>query len=169
MNNNLLFDFTVNKETKTVTIIREFAAPLSLVWDAFTIADMLDEWTAPKPFTAKTKYMNFVVGGQRFYAMISPEGQERWVVQEYLAIAPKTHFKLFNVFADKDENRDDYGSEWTYNFSQSNDITTVSISIYNESLERMERVIEMGFKEGFIMSIKNLEQLLTNKIQSQSN
>ena len=36
MINNLLFDFTVDKATKTVFITREFDADLSLVWDAFT-------------------------------------------------------------------------------------------------------------------------------------
>ena len=41
MTNNLLFDFTVDKSTKTVYITREFDAELSLVWDAFTKAEFL--------------------------------------------------------------------------------------------------------------------------------
>ena len=53
--NNLLFDFTVDKAAKTVNITREFDANLSLVWDAFTKAEILDQWVAPKPFTSKTK------------------------------------------------------------------------------------------------------------------
>ncbi|MEJ7683355.1 MAG: SRPBCC domain-containing protein [Segetibacter sp.] len=76
MKNNLLFDFTVDKAAKTVFITREFDAELSLVWDAFTKQEILDQWAAPAPWIAKTKYMNFEVGGQRFYAMVSPEGQE---------------------------------------------------------------------------------------------
>ncbi len=72
--NNLLFDFTVDKSIKTVFINREFDAELSLVWDAFTKAELLDQWIAPKPFVAKTKYQDFKVGGKRFYAMVSPEG-----------------------------------------------------------------------------------------------
>lgn len=52
------------------------------------------------------------------------------------------------------------GSEWDYTFSEKNGITTVSIAVYNESLERMERLIEMGFTEGFKMSMVNLENLL---------
>src|SRR6188472_1431468 len=102
--NNLLFDFTVDKATKTVSITREFDAELSLVWDAFTKAEILDQWVAPKPFTSRTKYMNFEVGGKRFYAMVGPDGQERWAIQEYTAITPKTNFKMYNAFADKDEN-----------------------------------------------------------------
>ena len=35
---NLLFDFTVNKDTATIYITREFVADLDLVWDAWTKA-----------------------------------------------------------------------------------------------------------------------------------
>ena len=161
MKNDLLFDFTVDKSTKTVFINREFDADLSLVWDAFTKQEILDQWVAPKPWISKTKYMNFEVGGRRFYAMVSPEGQERWSIQNYTSITPKTNFKMFNTFADKDENPELSGSDWEYNFSEQNGTTKVSITIYNESLERLERMIEMGFKEGFGMSMKNLENLLT--------
>ena len=161
MTTNLLFDFTVDKTTKKVFITREFDAELSLVWDAFTKPEILDQWVAPKPWTSKTKYMNFEVGGRRFYAMVSPEGQERWSIQKYTSITPKTNFKMFNTFADKDENLELPGSDWEYNFSEQNGTTKVSITIYNESLERLERMIEMGFKEGFGMSMKNLENLLT--------
>jgi uncharacterized protein YndB with AHSA1/START domain len=160
MNNDLQFDFTVDKTAKTVFITREFDAELSLVWDAFTKAEILDQWTAPKPWAARTKHMNFVVGGRRFYAMVSPEGQERWSIQQYTSISPKTNFKMLNAFADQDENPELPGSEWDYNFSEQNGITKVSITIFNESFERMERMIEMGFKQGFTATLKNLENHL---------
>jgi uncharacterized protein YndB with AHSA1/START domain len=163
MNTNLLFDFTVDKSTKTVFITREFDAGLSLVWDAFTKAEFLDQWVAPKPWVSKTKYMNFKVGGKRFYAMVSPEGLERWSIQEYTSITPKTNFKLYNAFADKDENAELPGSEWDYTFSEQDGRTKVSITIYNESLARLEKMIEMGFTEGFKMAMKNLEILLASR------
>lgn len=160
MKNNLLFDFAVDKATKTVFITREFDAELPLVWDAFTKAELLDQWVAPKPWTSKTKFMDFKVGGRRFYAMVSPEGQERWAIQKYISISPKTNFKLFNAFADKDENPELPGSDWSYTFNEQNGKTKVSITIYNESLTRMEKLIEMGFTEGFKVSMNNLENLL---------
>jgi uncharacterized protein YndB with AHSA1/START domain len=165
-NNNLLFDFTVDKSAKTVFITREFDADLSLVWDAFTKAEILDQWVAPKPWTSRTKFMDFKVGGRRFYAMVSPEGQERWAIQQYRAISPKTNFKLFNVFADKDENHELPGSDWDYSFSEQNGRTIVNITIYNESLARMEKMIEMGFTQGFKATMSNLENLLLRLSQS---
>ena len=158
--NNLPFDFTVDKPTKTVFINREFDADLSLVWDAFTKQEILDQWWAPKPFASKTKIMDFKVGGRRFYAMVSPEGQERWSIQKYTSISPKTNFKFLNAFADAAENPQLPGSEWDLSFSEQNGTTKVSVTIYNESLERMEKMIEMGFKEGFMMTLKSLEDLL---------
>lgn len=161
MKNNLLFDFTVDKATKTVFVTKEFAAELSLVWDAFTKQEILDQWWAPKPYASKTKSMDFKVGGRRFYAMVSPEGHENWQIQNYTSISPKTNFKYFSAFADKDENPSLPGSDWDLNFSEQNGTTTVSISIKNDSLERMEKMIEMGFKEGFTMTLNALQDLLT--------
>jgi uncharacterized protein YndB with AHSA1/START domain len=168
MTNDLVFDFTVDKAAKTVFITREFDADLSLVWDAFTKAEILDQWVAPKPYRSVTKSMDFKVGGRRFYAMVGPEGQERWSVQKYTAINPKTNFKMFNAFADKDENLELPGSDWDYNFSEHDGRTIVNITIYNESLARMERMIEMGFTEGFKMSMVNLESVLGALSQRQS-
>ena len=166
MSNSLLFNFTVNKEAKTVFIKREFAAELSLVWDAFTKQEILDQWWAPKPWSSKTKYMDFKVGGRRFYAMVSPDGQEQhWSIQEYISISPKTNFKMLNAFADKDETPQLPGSDWDLNFSEQNGTTTVSVTIYNESRERMEKMIEMGFKEGFTMTLASLEELLAKLSQ----
>lgn len=171
MNNHLFSDgyrndFTVDKATKTVTITREFDADLSLVWDAFTKAEILDQWVAPEPWASKTKFMDFKVGGRRFYAMVSPDGQERWLIQKYTSISPKTNFKMFNAFADKDENPELPGSDWDYTFSEQNGKTTVRITIYNESLARMEKMIEMGFKEGYTASLANLENLLASRYPS---
>ena len=170
MNNNSPFDFVVDKPTKKVFVTMEFDAGISLVWDAFTKPEILDQWWAPKPWVSKTKFMNFEVGGRRFFAMVGPEGQERWLIQKYTSISPKTNFKTLNAFADKDENPELPGSDWDYSFSEqdgpdSYPVTKVSITIYNESLARMERMIEMGFTEGFKMSMTNLENLLATLSQ----
>ena len=154
-------DFIVDKPTKTVSITKEFAFELSLVWDAYTKPELLDQWWAPKPLTSRTKVMDFRVGGRRFYAMVSPDGQELgWAIQKYTSISPKTNFKFLNAFADEEENPQLPGSDWDLNFSEQDGTTKVSISIYNESLERLEKGLEMGFKEGTMSQLDNLEDLL---------
>lgn len=162
MRSALLFDFTVNKENQTISIKREFNAKLELVWQAWTDPGILDQWWAPKPWQTKTKYMDFKVGGKRCFVMVSPEGQEHWLIQEYTSISPKTNFKFLSVFADKNENPELPGSEWNLTFSEKHNITEVSITIFNESYERMVKLTE-GFREGFKKALDNLDSFLSNK------
>jgi uncharacterized protein YndB with AHSA1/START domain len=154
-------DFIVNKETKTVSITREFAYELAMVWDAYTKPELLDRWWAPKPFSSRTKAMDFEVGGRRFYAMVTTEGAERWAVQRYTSITPKTNFKFFNAFSDENENLELPGSDWNFSFSEKDGKTTVNVSIYNESLERLEKMIEFGFREGTESQMQNLDEMLS--------
>ena len=162
MKNNLLFDFTVDKTTNTVFVNKEFASELSLVWNAFTKKEILDQWWAPKPWLSKTKFMDFKPGGRRFYAMVSPEGQEHWSVQNYTSITPSVNFKYFDAFTDKDENvnAEMPGSDWDLNFSEENGTTKVSIIIKHKTLADLEKIIEMGFQGGFTMTLNYLEELL---------
>jgi uncharacterized protein YndB with AHSA1/START domain len=161
MKTSLLFDFIVDKSKKKVFVTREFDADQSLVWDAFTKQEILDQWWAPRPWASRTKHMNFAVGGTRFYAMVGPEGQEHWSIQKFTSITPKTNFKMLNAFADKDQNPDLPGSDWDLSFSEENGTTKVSIVIFNESLARMEQMIEMGFQGGFTMGLNQLDELLS--------
>lgn len=167
MDNNLLFDFTVAKAAKTVNITREFNAGLPLVWDAFSKKELLDQWWAPKPYTSKTKVMEFKVGGRRFYAMVGPDGKEGWGVQKYTLINPKTHLTWLSSFADKDENINAAlpTSEWALKFGEQNGTTTLQIAIKHKTLDNMETVLKMGFKEGFTMTLNDLETLLEQKKQ----
>lgn len=158
--NDLQFDLKVDKSAKTVFIERAFDAELALVWEAFTTPALLDQWWAPKPFQSRTKVMDFKVGGRRFYAMVSPDGQERWSLQQYKSITPKTNFQFFNVFADADETPQLPGSHWDFTFHDLGEMTKVSIVIKNDSLERMEKMIEMGFVEGFTATLNTLKELL---------
>ena len=166
MSNNLLFNFNVDKSTSTVFVDKEFDAELSLVWDAFTKQEILDQWWAPKPLISKTKYMDFRVGGRRFYAMVSPDGAEiGWQIFDYTSITPKSNFKCLSVFADKDETPHLPGANWDLTFSEQKGPdgyrgTKVGISIYFESLEELEKMIEMGFKEGFTVTLNDLTNLL---------
>nr|WP_121271805.1 SRPBCC domain-containing protein [Pedobacter schmidteae] len=162
MKSNLLFDFTVDKSTNTVFVNREFAADQSSVWDAFTKHEILDQWWAPKPWLSKTKYMDFKEGGRRFYAMVGPEGEEHWSIQDFTSITPKTNFKFLDAFTDKDEkvNPQMPGSAWSLEFSESDGVTSVSVVIKHKTLADLENIINMGFKEGFTMTLDYLSTLL---------
>lgn len=162
MKNSLLFNFTINKENNTVNVEREFSANLDLVWDAWTKPEILDQWWAPKPYKTVTKSMDFREGGMWLYYMISPENEKHWCKNDYQKIQPKKSYTGLDAFCDENGivNKDMPRTQWTNTFTESNNKTLVSIVATYESLDDLEKVIQMGFKEGFTMALKNLDQYI---------
>jgi uncharacterized protein YndB with AHSA1/START domain len=162
MSKNLTFDFSVDKENKTITVKREFAADVSLVWDAYTKSEILDQWWAPRPWKAKTKKMDFREGGSWHYAMVGPEGEEHWAVANYTNIQPQKKFTGLDAFADADGNinKEMPQSKWDVTFSSKGESTLVEFRISYDDLVQLEKTLEMGFKEGLAMAMENLDELL---------
>ena len=162
MKNALLFNFSVDKSSNKISISREFAAEQQLVWDAFTTKELLDKWWAPAPWQSKTASMNFEVGGKRVYAMCGPEGEEHWAIQEFTSISAITNFQFEDAFADKEGVKIEAmpAMHWNLNFSGSNETTLVDIVVSLKSLEQLEQIIQMGFKEGFSVGLDQLERVL---------
>ncbi len=169
---NLLFDFTVDKDTATIYITREFAADLDLVWDAFTKAEILDQWMGPKPWRVQTKEMDFREGGRWLYTMISPENVSsgRWSLAEFVEIQPKSSFTTKNSFSDENGNPIDTGFTFSMtrnSFKAGGEKTTVQIVKKMASLAELEQFVAMGYKDGMAMVMSNLDEylltLVTNK------
>jgi len=162
MKSNLKFDFIVNKEDNTINVQREFAANLELVWEAWTNPEILDLWWAPKPYRTETKSMDFREGGMWLYAMISPEDEKHWCRNDYYKIEHQKSFSGLDAFCDEngDVNTNFPRTLWTNRFTGNGDITTVHIVSKYESLADLEKIIEMGFKEGFTMALENLDQYI---------
>ena len=165
MKTNLQMDFTVDKATSTVNVKREFNAPLSNVWSAWTEPEILDQWWAPAPWKSKTKRMDFKEGGQRLYAMVGPEGEEHWAIADYTSITPKTNFKYLDAFCDNEGNLNTEfpRSDWNVSFSEKDKLTVVDVTIKHEKLSDLEQIIAMGFKEGFTIAMKGLDTIFASK------
>jgi uncharacterized protein YndB with AHSA1/START domain len=108
--------------------------------------------------------MEFKEGGRRLYKMQGPEGDEHWCFADYTSINPEDQFTYTDGFCDSNGNKSDFiaGSDWTVDFKESDGTTTVFVEIQHQSLEDLEKIIEMGFKEGFTVCLNQLEELLKN-------
>ena len=165
MNKNLTFDFSVDKKNNTITVKRDFAAELSLVWNAYTKSEILDQWWAPKPWKAKTKTMDFREGGHWHYAMVGPAGEEHWALANYKNIQPKKKFTASDAFADADGkvNKDLPQSKWEATFTDKGQTTQVELYISFADLAQLETTIQMGFKEGLTAAMEGLDELLDSQ------
>lgn len=164
MKTNLQFDFTVNKENKTIHVAREFDANLDLVWKAWTTPELLDQWWGPQPWHAETKTMDFREGGHWLYAMVGPEGEKHWSKVSYLSIETEKSFTAKDGFSDENGeiNPDFPQNLWKNQFRSQKDRTVVNILLTFDTLEDLEKIIEIGFKEGFTMGLNQLDELLTS-------
>ncbi|GGB05165.1 SRPBCC family protein [Puia dinghuensis] len=164
---NLLFDFTADKATKTIRITREFAADLDLVWDAFTKPEILSQWTAPKPYRAYIKEMDFREGGRCLTAMISPENVYHWSLAEYIKIEPKSSFSSRNSFCDENgKNLNNASSLTTTSFKAGGETTTVYVEKIFDDLSVLEMMVTKGFKEGTAAGFANLDEYLLSLVTS---
>jgi uncharacterized protein YndB with AHSA1/START domain len=167
MKKAILFDFVVDKENKTIKVKRSFNAELKMVWEAWTTAELLEQWWAPHPWKAETQVMDFREGGKWFYAMVSPDGNERhWCIMNYKTIVTEKYFTSVDAFA-KDQSGEisaDFPTHnWETRFSRDNEDTLVNITLSFEKVEHIEQMIQMGFKEGFTQGLDQLDTLLTKK------
>lgn len=162
MKGNLQFDFLVNNEANTLTIRREFAANRQLVWDCHTKSELLEQWFAPKPLTAKTKEMNFTEGGHWIYCMVEPNGTEYWGRSDYLTIQPIDGYTALDAFCDSNGeiNTALPRANWEVTFTDLGKNALVQTIVTYASREDLEAVINMGMKEGLTSTMERLDELL---------
>lgn len=155
--------FTKDLTAKKMIVHREFSAPLEQVWQAWTDSNLLDQWWAPRPWKAETKFMDFREGGYWLYCMEGPDGMRHWSRADYKAVVPLKSFEGLDGFCDEDGklNPEFPRMLWNNRFTSTSSGTKVEVKITFESVADLEKIVEMGFEEGFTMAHGNLDELLT--------
>lgn len=87
---------------KTLTIMRVFDAPRSLVFKVWTQPQHFARWLGPKDFTTLACHMDVQLGGMYRACIRSPEGKDHWMQGFYREIVEPEH--LVFTFAWEDEN-----------------------------------------------------------------
>lgn len=158
----LEYGFTVDKHNNTITIIREYDAPLEKVWKAWTTSEMLDQWWGPKPWRAITKSLDFREGGHWHYSMNGPEGEVQWGKFDYLTIKPNESFTGKDGFSDENGTLDTTlpQNHWELRMSQTGNTVMVDMLLTFEKAEDIDTYIDMGFREGITQTLDQLEEIL---------
>lgn len=151
-------------ENKNLTVVREFNAPLNDVWNAWTKSELLDLWWAPKPWKAKTKTMDFRVGGSWLYAMVGPDDSKHWSRNNFLSIDTNKSFATSNFFCDEQGNKNAEMpgvAKWKNGFGAIATGTKVTVELTFDTEAAIKKLVEMGFEAGFTMALGNLDELFT--------
>jgi len=147
---------------KKIFVVRDFDAPPEEVWKAWTESELLDQWWAPKPWKTVTISMDFRVGGTWLYYMQGPDGSRHYSRADYKSVTPNKSYESLDAFCDDKGNvNEEFGRGlWWVQFNETEVGTRVTVEITLQSVEVLEKFIEMGFKEGFTMAHSNLDELL---------
>lgn len=81
-----------------------FAAPIDLVWKAWTDPDLLPKWWGPKGFHLTYHHLDLKPGGIFHYRMETEQGQEMWGKFVYREIEAPHRLLFVNSFSDKEGN-----------------------------------------------------------------
>ena len=154
--------FEKDLANKKIHVVREFNAPIEKVWKAWTDPDLLEKWWGPKPWVAKTKSMDFTVGGTWLYAMEGPEDQKHWSRVTFTAIEPEARFAATTLFCDENGNTQPGApvSHWDNKFEAVGNKTRVTADLLFDDESAFKMLVEMGFEGGFTIGLNQLDELL---------
>jgi uncharacterized protein YndB with AHSA1/START domain len=149
---------------KKMTVTMYFDAEPADVWRAWTEAELLDLWWAPKPWKTETKSMDFRPGGNWLYAMVGPDGTRHWCKVDFLEVDAQNSFTAIDYFCDEEGNPSDAAPtmHWKNEFIADADGTTVIVELSFDKEEDLNAILEMGFEQGFTSALENLDEYLAS-------
>jgi uncharacterized protein YndB with AHSA1/START domain len=145
-----------------ITVSREFEATPHVIWEAWTEARRLEKWWAPKPFKAVTKDFDFRVGGHWNYLMAGPNDETHWAAMHFTRIDTLHSFESTSYLTDDTGMvRSDLPvTFWHVQFTKSAVGTLLDVTVTGAEPRALEKLLEMGFEDGFRQSLENLDNLL---------
>ncbi|MGZ3880780.1 MAG: SRPBCC family protein [Flavisolibacter sp.] len=159
--------YTKDEANKKLFAEREFDAPVKDVWRAWTEPALLDQWWAPRPWKAVTVSMNFKDGGTWLYYMQGPDGTRHYCRADYSSIVANKSYHGLDSFCDEkgNVNTELPAMSWKVDFNETSSGTKIRVEITFDSLDSLQKIVDMGFKEGFAMAHNNLDELLSKGLQ----
>lgn len=153
--------FTKDFHTKSITIEKTFNAKLERVWEYYTVGEKLAQWWGPETWPATSVSSDFSEGGHWHYYMQGPDGTRAHGYLDYVKIEPLKMFQAIDSFCSPEGVKDTNlpTTNWLATFQETDGKTKVTIVTTYASSEDMQKIVEMGFEEGFTSAMHNLDKI----------
>ena len=155
-------DVTHDLDTRTLTIVAEFAAPAARIWQVYADPRQLEKVFGPPTYPATFVDHDLTPGGTAHYFMTSPEGEKYDGWWKVTAVDEPRSFAFEDGFARRQLHAggrtcrcrrtctlrgDDAGTRATY------------MSTY-DSAEALQKVLDMGVIEGASSAIEQIDDVI---------
>ncbi|SEQ48867.1 Uncharacterized conserved protein YndB, AHSA1/START domain [Virgibacillus subterraneus] len=156
-------------EGRTLVMERVFEAPRDLVFKAFSESDHLENWWGPEGWKTESRKFEFKPGGVWHYCMRCTDknqgdffGQESWNKSVYEEISAPEKIVYTDVFSDEEGNSTVGMPETrvTMNFIDQGEKTKLIARSQFDSVEALQKVVDMGVIEGIDSQYRCLDDYL---------
>ncbi len=155
---------TQDAETLTFTIIAEFVAPPSRVWQVWADPRQLERWWGPPTWPATFEEHDLAVGSGSHYVMTGPEGEKARGWWRFAAVDEPRHLAFEDGFSDGagDPNPSMPTIQARVDLEEIGTGTRMTVSSQFASAEQMEQLVQMGMVEGITAAMGQIDQLLAD-------
>jgi len=144
-----------NASNRTLALKKVLNAPVKLVWEAWTNAEHLVQWLAPKGMKINVAEHDFRVGGKWKYSMPMPDGTQFVSEGQYLEIVPYKKIVTSADFKPMTE-----GVELHVLFEEDGDTTNFTFSVVHATEAYCKQQEKMGFYNGWNSTFDRLDKFV---------
>lgn len=156
-------DVTKDLDTRTLVITAEFAAPVERIWRIYADPRQLERVFGPPGYPATFVEHDLAPGGRAHYYMTSPEGEKYYGWWKITAVDEPSSFSFEDGFASDDSfapNEEMPVSTNRYSFEAIDTGTRATFHSAYDSVEALQKILEMGAVEGSTLAINQIDDLL---------
>lgn len=153
---------TTDPATLTLTAIGRYPVPVKRLWNAWCDPRQLERFWGPPTWPATFTAHEMRAGARSQYFMTGPQGETShgyWIIEK---VEPEKSFSISDGFAHPDgsPNEEFPQSKMEVSFEATEEGSRfVCVSTF-ANLESMEKLVEMGMKEGLTLAMGQLDTVL---------
>ena len=153
---------TPDTEALTLTVVSEFAAQPSRVWQVWADPRQLERWWGPPTWPATFTEHDLRPGGGARYYMTGPEGEQAHGWWRFVAVDEPRSLEFEDGFADADGTPSAEMPTTTglVELVSSGSGTRMTVTSRFSSTDQMQQLVDMGMVEGITQAMGQIDDVL---------
>jgi len=149
----------------TLTVVADYNVPVERLWAAYADPRQLERFWGPAEWPATFTRHDMAVGGWSHYHMTGPDGTVSRGWWRYLAVDPLRTIEVEDGFANEagEPNLDMPSMRMIFAFTSTPTGSRFESTTYFNSLDEMEKLVEMGMLEGMRSAMGQIDGVLAER------
>lgn len=157
-------DVHQDPEALTLTVVGEYAASRTRLWEAWLDPRQLEQFWGPPTWPATFTRHETFPGGRSDYFMTGPDGSRAHGYWEFLSVEAGRAFEIIEGFAHEDGTANDSlpHTRITVTFADTDGGSSFTAVSQFATLEDLEQLVGMGMPEGMTEALGQMDTVLAD-------